>query len=154
MLDTVWFVLYVFVIGGYVILDGFDLGVGMLAPVVAKDEREQRLLLDSIGPVWDGNEVWLVLGGGALFAAFPNRLRVVVQRLLPGDDARATGADPAHRRDRVPLEASEPAGDHLGLDFTGSSLGITNLLGVALGNVIEGVPLDADGNMYVDLSPC
>ena len=70
-LNTTWFVLYVLIIGGYVILDGFDLGVGMLAPFVAKDDREQRVLLNSIGPVWDGNEVWLVLGGGALFAAFP-----------------------------------------------------------------------------------
>ena len=66
-----WFVLYVVIIGGYVILDGFDLGVGMLGPIVAKDDRDKRVLLNSIGPVWDGNEVWLVLGGGALFAAFP-----------------------------------------------------------------------------------
>src|SRR4249919_2612958 len=70
-LDDLWFVLYVVIIGGYVILDGFDLGVGILGPVVARDDREKRVLLNSIGPVWDGNEVWLVLGGGALFAAFP-----------------------------------------------------------------------------------
>ena len=70
-LNITWFVLYVAIIGGYVILDGFDLGVGMLSPFLAKNDTEKRLLLNSIGPVWDGNEVWLVLGGGALFAAFP-----------------------------------------------------------------------------------
>jgi cytochrome d ubiquinol oxidase subunit II len=70
-LNTTWFVLYVVIITGYVILDGFDLGVGMLSPVLAKDDLEHRILLNSIGPIWDGNEVWLVLAGGALFAAFP-----------------------------------------------------------------------------------
>src|SRR5690349_17082350 len=70
-LNTLWFVLFVMIIAGYVVLDGFDLGVGMLSPLLARDDRDHRLLLNSIGPVWDGNEVWLVLGGGALFAAFP-----------------------------------------------------------------------------------
>ena len=70
-LETLWFVLYVGIIAGYVILDGFDLGVGILSPFVARTDRDHRMLLNAIGPVWDGNEVWLVLGGGALFAAFP-----------------------------------------------------------------------------------
>ena len=56
---------------GYAVLDGFDLGVGMLH-LFARSDTERRLLLNSIGPVWDGNEVWLVTGGGAIFAAFPN----------------------------------------------------------------------------------
>ena len=56
---------------GYTILDGFDLGVGILHPFIAKDDRERRLVMNSIGPLWDGNEVWLVTFGGALFAAFP-----------------------------------------------------------------------------------
>ena len=70
-LQTTWFILYIAIISGYVILDGFDLGVGMLSPFIAHNDHDRRILLNSIGPVWDGNEVWLVLGGGALFAAFP-----------------------------------------------------------------------------------
>ena len=70
-LNIVWFVLFVIIIAGYLIMDGFDLGVGILHPFLAKNDQERRVSLNSIGPVWDGNEVWLVLGGGALFAAFP-----------------------------------------------------------------------------------
>ncbi len=69
--NVVWFVLLGILFAGYAILDGFDFGVGMLYLLV-KDDAERRLLLNSIGPVWDGNEVWLVTGGGAMFAAFPN----------------------------------------------------------------------------------
>ena len=69
-LNIVWFVLVGVLFTGYAILDGFDLGVGVVHLFVKKDEH-RRLLLNSIGPVWDGNEVWLVTGGGALFAAFP-----------------------------------------------------------------------------------
>ncbi|MGH2576483.1 MAG: cytochrome d ubiquinol oxidase subunit II, partial [Actinomycetota bacterium] len=63
-LADLWFVLFVAIIAGYLILDGFDLGVGMLHPFVAKEDRERRIVLNSIGPIWDGNEVWLVVGGG------------------------------------------------------------------------------------------
>ena len=66
-----WFVLFVAIIAAYIVLDGFDLGVGMLHPFAAKEDRERRIVLNSIGPIWDGNEVWLVVGGGVLFAAFP-----------------------------------------------------------------------------------
>ena len=64
-------VLFIVIVAGYLILDGFDLGVGILHPFVAKTDTERRIVLNSIGPVWDGNEVWLVLAGGVLFAAFP-----------------------------------------------------------------------------------
>lgn len=56
---------------GYLFLEGFDLGVGMHMKLLARDEKERRVLLNTIGPVWDGNEVWLITAGGALFAAFP-----------------------------------------------------------------------------------
>src|ERR1700684_405805 len=69
-LNSIWFVLVGILFTGYAILDGFDLGVGMLHLFSKKDE-ERRLMLNSIGPVWDGNEVWLVTAGGALFAGFP-----------------------------------------------------------------------------------
>ena len=70
-LNAVWFILFIAIIAGYLILDGFDLGVGILHPFVARSDEERRLSLNSIGPIWDGNEVWLVIGGGVLFAAFP-----------------------------------------------------------------------------------
>ena len=70
-LNVVWFVLLVIIVAGYLIMDGFDLGVGILHMFLAKDDRDRRVFLNSIGPVWDGNEVWLILAGGVLFAAFP-----------------------------------------------------------------------------------
>ena len=69
-LNLIWFLLVGVLIIGYAILDGFDLGVGMIH-LFTKDEDEKRVNLNAIGPVWDGNEVWLLTGGGALFAAFP-----------------------------------------------------------------------------------
>jgi len=70
-LTTIWFILVGALFTGYAVLDGFDLGVGALH-LFTKNDEERRVMLNAIGPVWDGNEVWLVTGGGALFAAFPN----------------------------------------------------------------------------------
>ncbi len=72
ILSVLWFFLIALLIAGYFVLDGFDLGVGVLYPFIAKDEQEQTIARRSIGPVWDGNEVWLLTAGGALFAAFPD----------------------------------------------------------------------------------
>nr|NIP42490.1 cytochrome d ubiquinol oxidase subunit II [candidate division Zixibacteria bacterium]NIR64441.1 cytochrome d ubiquinol oxidase subunit II [candidate division Zixibacteria bacterium]NIS16437.1 cytochrome d ubiquinol oxidase subunit II [candidate division Zixibacteria bacterium]NIS46354.1 cytochrome d ubiquinol oxidase subunit II [candidate division Zixibacteria bacterium]NIT52794.1 cytochrome d ubiquinol oxidase subunit II [candidate division Zixibacteria bacterium] len=69
-LNTIWFMLVGVLFTGYAILDGFDLGTGALH-LFTKTDEERRIMLNAIGPVWDGNEVWLVTGGGALFAAFP-----------------------------------------------------------------------------------
>ena len=69
-LNFVWFVLLGMLLAGYAILDGFDLGIGILHPI-ARGDAERRMSMSSIGPIWDGNEVWLVTFGGALFAAFP-----------------------------------------------------------------------------------
>ena len=66
-----WFLLIFVLIAGYFVLDGFDLGAGVLYPFVAKNDRDKAIVRRSIGPVWDGNEVWLLTAGGALFAAFP-----------------------------------------------------------------------------------
>ncbi len=71
ILQNIWFVLIGILFIGYTILDGFDLGVGMLMPFIARSEADKKKLIDSIWPVWDGNEVWLIAGAGALFAAFP-----------------------------------------------------------------------------------
>ena len=70
-LQIFWFCLIAVLWAGYFVLEGFDFGVGMLLPVVPRDEAERRAMFDTIGPVWDGNEVWLVVAGGATFAAFP-----------------------------------------------------------------------------------
>lgn len=70
-LTTIWFILIGVLFIGYFVLEGFDFGVGMLVGLLAKNEKERRLLINTIGPVWDGNEVWLLTAGGALFAAFP-----------------------------------------------------------------------------------
>src|SRR6187402_1760532 len=70
-LAVVWFVLLAVLWTGYLVLEGFDFGVGMLIPFVGKQDKERRVALNTIGPVWDGNEVWLLTAGGATFAAFP-----------------------------------------------------------------------------------
>jgi cytochrome d ubiquinol oxidase subunit II len=151
-LAPTWFVLFVVIVSGYVILDGFDLGVGMLSPFVARSDHDRRILLNSIGPVWDGNEVWLVLAGGALFAAFPlvyaslfsgfyTAMMLVLLVLI----LRTVAIE---FRSKRPGTAWRSTWDWF---FFASSLGITLLLGVALGNVVRGVAIDAEGNMTVDL---
>src|ERR1700756_2236112 len=70
-METIWFCLVAGMIAAYVMLDGFDIGAGILHLFVARDDAERRMILRSIGPVWDGNEVWLIAGGGTLFFAFP-----------------------------------------------------------------------------------
>ncbi|MBE1499505.1 cytochrome d ubiquinol oxidase subunit II [Amycolatopsis lexingtonensis] len=70
-LEIVWFVVIAFFWLGYLFLEGFDFGVGMLLPVLSRDNTERRVMVNTIGPVWDGNEVWLIVAGGAMFAAFP-----------------------------------------------------------------------------------
>ena len=70
-LQVVWFALSAVLWLGYFFLEGFDYGVAMLLPVLGRDEKERRVMINTIGPVWDGNEVWLLTAGGAMFAAFP-----------------------------------------------------------------------------------
>ena len=70
-LQQVWIILIAVLWVGYFVLEGFDFGVGILLPVIGKNEAERRTMLTTLGPVWDGNEVWLLVAGGATFAAFP-----------------------------------------------------------------------------------
>jgi ABC-type multidrug transport system fused ATPase/permease subunit len=72
ILNTVWFILVTVLFIGFFFLEGFDYGVGILLPFLGKDDDERRAVINSIGPVWDGNEVWMITTGGALFASFPN----------------------------------------------------------------------------------
>ena len=147
-LNIVWYVLFVVIIAGYLIMDGFDIGVGILHPFLAKNDQERRISLNSIGPVWDGNEVWLVLGGGALFAAFP----MVYASLFSGFYAAMMLVLLVLILRTVAIEfrSKRPSARWRSLwdwVFFGSSLGIALLLGLAFGNIMEGVLLNAQGNI-------
>jgi cytochrome d ubiquinol oxidase subunit II len=128
---------------GYAVLDGFDLGTGPLLLCV-KEDRERRVLLNAIGPIWNGNEVWLVTGGGALFAAFPDVYATVFSGfydafmlLLAALIFRATGIE---FRGQRPGKLWHMCWD---VAFAISSLASAFVLGVALGNLVWGIPLDA-----------
>ncbi len=145
-LHTTWFLLVGALLAGYAVLDGFDLGVGALHLFTRKDEH-RRILLNSIGPVWDGNEVWLVTGGGALFAAFPvvyasvfSGFYLAMILLLFALIFRAVAIE---FRSKQPGARWRSAWD---LSFSVASIAASVLMGIALGNVIWGIPLDAAGN--------
>ncbi|MFZ0391373.1 MAG: cytochrome d ubiquinol oxidase subunit II [Calditrichia bacterium] len=140
-LNTTWFILIGVLLTGYAILDGFDLGVGALH-LLTRTDYERRIMLNSIGPVWDGNEVWLVTGGGALFAAFPEVYATVFSGfytafilLLFVLIFRAVSIEFRSKRES---QAWRKAWD---IAFSISSIFIAFLAGVALGNIVAGVPL-------------
>jgi cytochrome d ubiquinol oxidase subunit II len=150
--ETVWFVLVAFMLIAYVVLDGFDLGAGILHFVVARSDSERRMVLRSIGPVWDGNEVWLIAGGGTIFFAFPLLyassfsgfylpLNVVLWLLI----LRGIGIE-----FRMHLENSVWRDFFDGVFCFGSLL-LTLFLGAALANVIRGVPLGEDHYFFEPL---
>jgi cytochrome bd ubiquinol oxidase subunit II len=148
----VWFVLFAVIIAGYLILDGFDLGCGILHPFVAKSDTERRIVLNSIGPVWDGNEVWLVLGGGALFAAFPfvyaslfSGLYVAFMLVLLCLILRPIAIE---FRSQRPGPGWRRFWDYV---FFLVSLFLALLFGVAFGNILQGFPVNAQGNISVSL---
>lgn len=151
-LSDIWFVLFVVIIGGYLILDGFDMGVGILHLPFAHTDMERRILLNSIGPVWDGNEVWLILGGGVLFAAFP----LVYASLFSGFylAMMAVLLVLILRTVAIEFRSKRPSPRwRAGWDtvFALSSTGLALLLGVAFGNILVGIPLDAQGNISISL---
>lgn len=144
-LQITWFVLLGILLCGYTILDGFDLGVGILHPWVAKGDQERRLVMNSIGPLWDGNEVWLVTFGGALFAAFPDAYATVFSSfyiafhlLLACLIGRAVSLE---FRSKVHSKRWRQLWD---AGFFLSSLTAALLLGVAAGNVLRGMDFEAD----------
>ncbi|GAA2079053.1 cytochrome d ubiquinol oxidase subunit II [Aeromicrobium halocynthiae] len=144
-LTTVWFLLIAVLWMGYLVLEGFDFGVGMLTAVLARDEKERRVLLNTIGPVWDGNEVWLLVAGGATFAAFPEwyatlfsgfylpLLLILVALIL-----RIVGLE---YRSKRPEQAWKRRCD---VAIVFGSVVPAVLWGVALANIVAGVPIDAD----------
>ena len=144
-LNTVWFVLVGLLFTGYVVLDGFDLGVGALHLFAKKDE-DRRVLLNAIGPVWDGNEVWLVVGGGALFAAFPEVYASVFSGfylpfifLLVALIFRAVAIE---FRSKQPVGWWRATWD---TSFSLSSIFSSLLIGIVLGNLVWGIPLTPEG---------
>jgi cytochrome d ubiquinol oxidase subunit II len=146
-LQNLWFVLIAVLWSGYFVLEGFDFGVGMLLPFVPRDERERGAMFESIGPVWDGNEVWLVVAGGATFAAFPAWygtmfsgfylaflliLLFLIVRVV-SFEWRGKSDSPGWRR--VWMWAN-----------TIGSAGVAFVWGVGLSNLLHGVPIDSSGD--------
>lgn len=144
-LNTIWFILVGVLLSGYAILDGFDLGVGALH-LFTKGDENRRIMINSIGPVWDGNEVWLVTGGGALFAAFPDvyatsfsGFYLAFILLLVALIFRAVAIE---FRSKRPSKRWRQTWD---MSFSVSSIVSSLLMGVALGNIVLGIPLTAEG---------
>lgn len=145
-LQTTWFLLIGILLTGYAILDGFDLGVGILHLSLARTDRERRILLNSIGPVWDGNEVWLLTAGGAIFAAFPpvyatvfSGFYLALMLLLTALVLRAVSLEFRSKLESPSWRAAWDAA------FAFGSFLPALLFGVAIGNVLRGVPIGADG---------
>ncbi len=153
-----WFFLIAVLWSGYFLLEGFDFGVGILLPFISRDEVDRRVVINTIGPVWDGNEVWLLTAGGAMFAAFPGwyaslfsgfylaLLVILVALIVRGVAFEYRGKHPDVRWRR--------AWD--GAIFFGSALPAL-LWGVAFANIVRGVPLNAahnfTGNFFTLLNP-
>ena len=150
-LNTTWFLLFGVLITGYAILDGFDLGVGVLH-LFARSEEERRIHINAIGPVWDGNEVWLLTGGGALFAAFPavyatvfSGFYLALVLVLVALILRAVSFE---FRGKVASPAWRAVWDWA---FGLGSLVPALIFGVAVGNIMRGLPFDARGDIAVTL---
>lgn len=145
LLQTVWFLLFGVLIIGYAVLDGFDLGVGTLS-LFTRDARQRGQHMETIAPVWDGNEVWLLTGGGALFAAFPpvyatvfSGFYVPLYLFLAALIARAVSIEFRHK---IGSPGWQRAWD---LAFGLGSLVPALLCGVVVGNGLRGLPIDAQG---------
>jgi len=151
-METLWFIIIALMLTTYVVLDGFDLGAGVIYPFIAKTPEERRLVRRTIGPVWDGNEVWLIATGGTLYFAFPQLyasafsgfylpLMMVLWLLI----LRGIGIElRAHIDNRVWQSFFD-------FIFCGSSGLLALLFGAALGNVLRGVPLGPDGYFFLPL---
>ncbi|MDQ6525297.1 cytochrome d ubiquinol oxidase subunit II [Nocardioides sp. LHD-245] len=157
-LTTVWFVLIAVLWIGYFTLEGFDFGVGMLLPVLGRDDTERRVMINTIGPVWDGNEVWLLVAGGATFAAFPEwyatlfsgfylPLLLILLALI----VRGLAFEYRAKRDDLRWKG------RWDLAIIVGSFVPSLLWGVAFANILRGVPIDADleyaGGFFNLLSP-
>ncbi len=157
-LTTVWFVLIAVLWIGYFTLEGFDFGVGMLLPVLARNETERRVMYNTIGPVWDGNEVWVLVAGGATFAAFPEWYATLFSGfylplliILVGLIVRGLAFEYRHKRDEARWKA------RWDLALIVGSFVPALLWGVAFANIVRGVPIDQSkeftGSLLTLLNP-
>jgi cytochrome d ubiquinol oxidase subunit II len=151
-LEIFWFCLIAVLWGGYFVLEGFDFGVGMLAPVVGRDDDERHAVIETIGPVWDGNEVWLVVAAGATFAAFPawyatmfSGLYLLLLAILVCLIVRAVSFDWRGRG------AGERWQRSWRWASTASSVGAPFFWGVGLAALLHGLPLDSDQTFTGDI---
>ncbi|MBI3926638.1 MAG: cytochrome d ubiquinol oxidase subunit II [Armatimonadetes bacterium] len=151
-LHVFWFITLGLLLAGYAILDGFDLGVGILH-LTARDDRERRIYMNSIGPIWDGNEVWLVVFGGALFAAFPvvyatafSAFYTPFMFLLCGLIFRAVSIEFRSKTDWAWWRSFWDGAFFL------SSLLMSFVFGTVVGTALLGLPLDARGNLAGEIS--
>lgn len=151
-METTWYCLVAVMIATYVVLDGFDIGAGIVHLLVARTEEERRMVLGSIGPVWDGNEVWLLAGGGTLYFAFPGLyassfsgfylpLMIVLWLLI----LRGISIE---FRNHIRSLVWQPLWDVV---FAVASALLAIFFGAALGNVVRGVPLDRSGEFFLPL---
>jgi cytochrome bd ubiquinol oxidase subunit II len=145
-LALIWFILIAVLWTGYLVLEGFDFGVGMLLPVIGRNEPERRAMLRTIGPVWDGNEVWVLVAGGATFAAFPewyatlfSGFYIALFAILLGLIFRGVAIEYRNKRASLTWRTR--------WDWTIAIASFVPALlwGVAFGNIVQGVPIDADG---------
>ncbi|MGA8221539.1 MAG: cytochrome d ubiquinol oxidase subunit II [Candidatus Acidiferrales bacterium] len=151
-MGSIWFCLVAVMLAGYVVLDGFDIGAGILHLLLARDDAERRIIIRSIGPVWDGNEVWLLAAGGTLYFAFPllyasafsgfylPLMMVLWLLVLRG----------------ISIEFRSHVGGRIWAAFWDGVFSFASILlaifyGAALGNVVRGVPLDVDGHFFEPL---
>ncbi len=151
-METFWYIAVTLMLAVYVVLDGFDFGVGIVYPLVARTETDRRTALAAIGPVWNGNEVWLIAAGGLLFFAFPKAYAagfsgfylalIIVLWLLIG---RGLALELRSHLDH-PLWRQ-----FWDLTFAGASTLLAIVFGAALGNLIRGVPLNPEGYFFVAL---
>lgn len=152
MLETIWFVLWGVLWAVYFMLDGFDLGLGTLAPFVAKNDADRRVIYNSMGPFWDGNEVWLITAGGVTFAAFPTTYAVMFSALytplLLLLFALIFRAIAQEYRSKLEAEGWRKLWDIL--HFLGSFVPAL-LLGVAFANIFRGIPIDGEGMFHGNL---
>jgi cytochrome d ubiquinol oxidase subunit II len=153
-LNTVWFILVTVLFIGFFFLEGFDYGVGILLPFLGKKDEERRAIINTIGPVWDGNEVWMLTAGGAMFASFPH----VYATLFSGFYLALILMLVALILRGVAFEYRQKFADKASRErwdwaiFIGSALPAL-LWGVAVGNLMRGVAIDADMNYWGGLLP-
>jgi len=150
--ETVWFAIVAGMLAVYAVLDGFDFGAGIVHRFVARTDEERRTVLAAIGPIWDGNEVWLIAGGGTLYFAFPALyassfsgfylpLMIVLWLLI----LRGISIE---FRNHIQSFVWQPFWDAV---FAGASALLAIFFGAALGNVVRGVPLDRSGEFFLPL---